>query len=54
MLAGGLGDVVGILPMLYVMGGLRFLSGVVALVAVPTGRASEAATADPPPIARKS
>ncbi len=53
-LAGGLGDVVGILPMLYVMGGLRFLSGVVALVAVPTGRASEAATADPPPIARKS
>lgn len=34
-LAGGLGDVLGLLPLLYLMGGLRLLSGVVAAVAFP-------------------
>lgn len=34
-LAGGLGDVVGILPLLYVMGGLRVLSGAIAFLVLP-------------------
>lgn len=34
-LAGGLGDVVGVLPMLWVMGTLRLLSGLVAMLAIP-------------------
>ncbi len=34
-LAGGLADIAGIVPMLWVMGGLRVLSGLVALLAMP-------------------
>ncbi len=47
-LAGGLGDVIGILPTLWVMGGLRVLAGVVALLAVPLS-ASPAGAPSPTP-----
>ncbi len=47
-LAGGLGDVIGILPTLWVMGGLRGLAGVVALLAVPPS-ASPAGAPSPTP-----